>query len=418
MTYDAIVIGAGAAGLAALRELHGAGLSVVCIEALGRIGGRIYTVHDPASPDAIELGAEFVHGRPREIFDIVEEAGLKSAERSHEIQPASVGERTDSGAMWRVMAAMERAAESGPDESFAAFAERAPFDSAAKRAATRFVEGFNAAHAGIVSIHALAQESKAADAIEGDRAFHLLNGYDGVAHAMLPRGAELRLHIAAERIAWKPGEVVVHTRSTTDGTAQEIKARRAVITVSLGVLQGGGITFDPEPSGALEAARALAFGQVMRVTVRFDQMPSFFRPGFLFSSEPVFPTWWTSLPTQAPIITGWSAGPKADALVDQSEDAIIDAALESLRRITGAQALPVAATYFHNWHADPCFRGAYSYVPAGKLAARAALAEPVENTLYFAGEAADFSGHAATVHGAIISGRHAAQLVLAPRGTQ
>ena len=67
MTYDVIVIGAGAAGLAALRELHGAGLSAVCIEATGRIGGRIYTVHDPQSPDAIELGAEFVHGRPPEV---------------------------------------------------------------------------------------------------------------------------------------------------------------------------------------------------------------------------------------------------------------------------------------------------------------------------------------------------------------
>ena len=418
MAYDAIVIGAGAAGLAALRELHRAGLNVVCIEALGRIGGRIYTVHDPQSPDAIELGAEFVHGRSPEIFEIAAEAGLRVAERSRQIQPASGSQRQDDGGMWRLMAAMEEAAESGPDETFAAFASRAPFDDAARQAATRFVEGFNAAHAAIVSIQALAQESKAADAIEGERAFHLLDGYDSVPHALLSPGTELRLHTAAERIEWKPGEAVVHARSTADGSRHTIAARQVVITVSLGVLQGGGIALEPEPAGALGAARALAFGQAMRVTFRFECMPDFFRPGFILSDQPVFPTWWTPLPTRAPVITGWSAGPKADALVGMPEDAIVEAALDSLRKIAGASALPVAASYFHNWHDDPYFRGAYSYVPAGNLAARAALAAPVADTLYFAGEAADFTGHAATVHGAIASGRHAARSALAARAAQ
>ena len=402
--------------MAALRELHGAGLNVVCIEALGRIGGRIYTVHDPQSPDAIELGAEFVHGRPPEIFGIAAEAGLRVAERSHEIQPASANERADDGGMWRLMAAMEEAAESGPDEPFAAFAERAPFDAASKHAATRFVEGFNAAHAEIVSIQALAQESKAAEAIEGDRAFHLLDGYDGVAHALLPRGAELRFHTAAERIEWKLGDAVVHARSTADGSRQTIAAKQVIVTVSLGVLQSGGIVFDPEPSGALDAARALAFGLAMRVTFRFERMPDFFRPGFILSNEPVFPTWWTPLPTRARSSPAGPPPQKADALVGLPEDAIVEAALDSLRKITGVSAMPVAASYFHNWHDDPYFRGAYSYVPAGNLGARAALAASVGDTLYFAGEAADFTGHAATVHGAIASGRHAARLVLASRG--
>jgi monoamine oxidase len=68
--------------------------------------------------------------------------------------------------------------------------------------------------------------------------------------------------------------------------------------------------------------------------------------------------------------------------------------------------------YFHDWHADPFARGAYSYVPVGALRAREALAKPVGGTLYFAGEATETNGHSATVHGAIASGKRAARQIL------
>ncbi len=412
--YDALIIGAGAAGLAALRKLHGAGLRVACIEALDRIGGRIYTVHDPPSPAAIELGAEFVHGRAPEIFDLIEEAGLPVVERVHEIhRPGDATREPDNGGMWKVLSAMEEAAERGPDMSFADFAATAPFDNRAKHAATSYVEGFNAARAEIVGIHSLAQDSRAAEAIEGDRAFHLARGYDSVARALIPAGAELRLNTIAERVAWKRGEATVYLRSAIDGSRDSLTAKRLIVTVSLGVLQGGAIRFDPEPAEAMEAARSLAFGQAMRVTLRFEHPPGSLRPGFLLSDEPVFPTWWSASPEGAPIITGWSAGPKAEILLGQSREAIIARAVESLRRVAGGVMPSIAAAYFHDWQADPFFRGAYSYAPAGKLAARAALARPVDETLYFAGEAANTSGHGATVHGAIESGRGAARCVIA-----
>jgi monoamine oxidase len=412
--YDALIIGAGAAGLAALRELHRAGLRAACIEALGRIGGRIYTVHDHALSAAIELGAEFVHGRPPEIFDLIAEGGLPVVERVHEIyHPGEAKREPDDGGMWRLLSAMEEAAENGPDESFADFAARAPFHSRAKRGATSYVEGFNAARARIVGIHSLAQEARAAEAIEGDRAFHLARGYDSVARVLLSSGADLRLNTIVERVIWKPGAATVHVRSAIDGSRNTLTASRVIVTVSLGVLQEGGIQFDPEPAEAMDAARSLAFGQAMRVTLCFEQRPKFLRPGFLLSDEPVFPTWWSAFPEGAPIITGWSAGPKADALLGQSRDAIIAKAIESLRRIARGQLPEIAAAYFHDWHADPFFRGAYSYVPVGKLPARSALAQPIEETLYFAGEAANTSGHGATVHGAIESGRLAARCVIA-----
>jgi monoamine oxidase len=71
------------------------------------------------------------------------------------------------------------------------------------------------------------------------------------------------------------------------------------------------------------------------------------------------------------------------------------------------------AAYSHDWHGDPFACGAYSYVPAGALAARKILAEPVADTLYFAGEATNLNGHSATVHGAIASGKRAARQCIA-----
>lgn len=429
--WDVLIIGAGAAGLAALRELDRAGTRARCIEAQERIGGRIFTVHDPLSPAPIELGAEFVHGRPREIWDIATRASLSVVERGWNAIRMDGGKLVHDEEMGDAIglatSAVEQAAGKGPDESFASFIGRAEFSAAVKRRATRYVEGFNAADAGTIGIASLAQDAQAADRIDGDRSFSILNGYDSVPLALL-HGIEalddkLQLNSVVERIAWKPGEATVHVRSALNGRRETLVARRVIVTVPLGVLQSepdgrSAIGFDPEPGEILAAARALAFGQAFRVTLRvhssfWERLPELSGAGFIFSEAPVFPTWWRPNPVHAPLITGWSAGPAASPLLGQSRIAVVSRAIESLERIAGISPLPVLAAHFHDWHADPFIRGAYSYVPAGKLAAREALATPVADTLYFAGEATDLDGHSATVHGAIASGIRAARHVIA-----
>jgi len=95
---------------------------------------------------------------------------------------------------------------------------------------------------------------------------------------------------------------------------------------------------------------------------------------------------------------------------------IIGKAVADLSRIMGLRQDRLSGllenAYFHDWHADPYARGAYSYVPVGALGARERLAKPVEDTLYFAGEATELNGHSATVHGAIASGKRAARQIL------
>jgi monoamine oxidase len=426
---EVAIIGAGAAGLSALRELDRAGCDTLCFEARQRVGGRIFTVHDPLSPLPIELGAEFIHGRPPEIWDIIKAAPLIAydcGDTAVRLQNGQIQDEHAWDAIERVMADMRLAASQGPDRPFSEFLANSVHTEEAKLWATGYVEGFNAARQEIIGIASLAQDAKASEEIDGDRAFRLVNGYQAVPLHLLAGVADsarkLRLNSVVEAIVWQPGAASVHVRHALSGDRKVIRCRRVVITVPLGVLQSeSGIHFEPEPGDALEAARRLAIGQVLRVVLRFreafwEENEHISFAGFLLSDEPVFPTWWTPLSVRAPLITGWSAGPHADPLLGKSHAYIVSQAVDALTRITRADSARVAnlleAAYFHDWHADPFSRGAYSYVPAHALPARAVLASPVAATLYFAGEATELNGHSATVHGAIASGRRAAQQIL------
>jgi monoamine oxidase len=95
---------------------------------------------------------------------------------------------------------------------------------------------------------------------------------------------------------------------------------------------------------------------------------------------------------------------------------VIDRALHTLGTLLHVKTLELAAllegAYFHDWQSDPYSLGAYSYGAVGSDGAQQALGSPVEDTLFFAGEATDITGHNGTVHGAIASGRRAAQDIL------
>jgi monoamine oxidase len=258
----------------------------------------------------------------------------------------------------------------------------------------------------------------------GDRTFRIPAGYDSIAIHLLrsTRNHEtiVRLNLIIQRIAWKQGVVNVEFKSTLDGTASRLRCRKAIITVSLGVLQAGAIEFDPEPSVRFTAARSLKFGHVYRVAFRFpavfwEESERFENIGFLISRDKRFSTWWTTHPLISPVLTAWMAASAAEQFRSSTRAYIVKEALGSLARIMHRGIPPPAAAYFHDLRRDPYFRGAYSYVPVNQLTARASLAKPVQSTLYFAGEAAETNGHASTVHGAIASGLRAAELVQGKR---
>ena len=138
--------------------------------------------------------------------------------------------------------------------------------------------------------------------------------------------------------------------------------------------------------------------------------------GFIHYPEAPIPTWWSLLPLHAPVLVGWTGGPNAQKFAGLSEAELISEALGSLKKIFGVSETSLRKQlihfYTHDWKADPFARGSYAYLPVNGLAAQQELTRPVENTLFFAGEATSV-GHIGTVHGAIESGQRAAKEILA-----
>jgi monoamine oxidase len=442
MSADVIIIGAGVAGLTAARALSNSGLTVVILEARDRAGGRILTRRIPSFPTPIELGAEFIHGQPREIWDLVEAAGLTAVEVTDNHWQSLDGALKESGFWPQWEAIVSEMREAGPpDQAFRQFIEErydAEERQEVKRLALDYVEGFNAASADRISVAALVAMEDAASAVDGDAAFRILNGYDRLVDWLLagcdPQKVALRLGVVVNEINWSRGDVEVIAHSSAGQAPLSFRAERAVITLPLGVLQAppgapGAVRFNPELKEKQEAVGKLAMGMVMKVVLRFrerfweqgvfqtqpsgDRLPPL---GFLHSRDEYFPTWWTSLPVRAPILTAWAGGPAAERLALRGEEFVVGRALDSLGRLFGLERERLAdllvAWYTHDWQADPYTRGAYSYIPVGGLDAPRLLAEPVEDTLFFAGEATDLDGQNGTVHGAMASGRRASDEII------
>jgi monoamine oxidase len=436
---EIIVVGAGAAGLSAALALARAGKQVTILEARDRLGGRMHTRNDGVP---IELGAEFIHGFAPEIFEPLQQNGIPIEEVSGRPWCQRDGQICSCDFFEEVDHILSAISDQGPDEPFSTWLERKfpnsgndPRLEEAKRNATRYVVGFNAADADKVSLHWLAHNALADQKIDGERAFRMAGGYATFVELfrkqLAAAGVSIQLNSVVERIKWSLEGV--HLALRTGDNLQELRTRRLLITVPLGVLQAkpgelGAIQFDPglHPPKQ-DALTRLVMGKVIRVVIRFrERFWENIRPpnckdslanlGFLFSEDDRFPTWWTRMPEVTPVITGWAPAHYAEKLSGESDFMLMQESLESLSSVfkISKEELEnlVAGFYSHDWQRDPFARGAYSYVRAGGEGEQAVLAAPVENTLFFAGEATDTSGHNGTVHGAIASGRRAANEIL------
>jgi monoamine oxidase len=438
---NVIVVGAGAAGLAAASRLGRGGLSVVLLEARDRIGGRIFTQHDSTLRAPIELGAEFIHGKPPEIWEPLQHAGVQITELGGESWCATTEKLSPCDSFSEIDSILDKMDDSLPDESFLTFLERTfpnPADdrslAAAKQRALGYVSGFNAADPALIGVHWLVQSMRAEERIEGYRAFRAENGYARLMEIFRRQisDANVVLHTSTvvEVVKWWPGAVAITAR-TSDGQVT-FHAQRALITLPLAVLQApmgeaGAVQFSPSlPRSKQDALGKLEMGKVIRIVLGFRERfwDSLRHParvslsdmGFLFSQDEWFPTWWTTMPKKLPIITGWAPFHAGEKLSGRQKSFVVERSLETLGRLLRMDARKLEncldAAYFHDWQSDPFSGGAYSYGKVGSDGAQEALASPLENTLFFAGEATDITGNNGTVHGAIASGERAAKEIL------
>jgi monoamine oxidase len=428
MDTDVIIVGAGAAGLAAALWLAERSIRVVVLESRDRAGGRVLWQAVGSVDVPAELGAEFIHGAAPETSAFLGEAGLANVETGG---PSWLCNST--GALQAVEEdfssgdIFERAGALADDESVDVFLRRFEHDPQMRERAQRarsFVEGFEAADPALASVRAIADEVRSGVDSTSSRpvgSYAPLFAY--LAARCARAGVDLRLGTVVERIAWRPGSVTIETRSDSAGIST-LNAPCTIITVPIGVLHQRGdaarlVFAPPLPAEKQAALQGLEMGHAVRVALAFrtpfweNVAGGRYRDAAFFRCESgSFNAFWTQVPLRSRAIVAWAGGPRATAMAGTSIQDRIDRARDEFGAMFGERALArgeFEAGATHDWSADPFARGAYSYVVTGGGGARAALGVPVDETLFFAGEATATDGQGGTVSGAFETGMRAAR---------
>jgi monoamine oxidase len=419
---DIIIIGAGAAGLYAARILASQGKSVTILEARDRIGGRIYTIRGENFSLPVEGGAEFMHGDLPLTKGLMKEANISYFAGEGTVwnmvdNKFSEGDLFDDD--WGDL--MSKLQKLDHDMTIGKFLQL-HFSEPKYRALTdsvkKFVEGYDAADIDKASAFALRDEWTSED-IKGYRP---VGGYcalmDHLYTEIRRQKGKLKLSTVARKVVWKRDHVQIITHNN-----ERIEARKVLITIPVSVLKSGMIEFDPPLGKHREAFWDIEVGGVIKFLVEFHhpiwerregslfhQMPGL---NFLFSDAGV-PTWWTQNPNPAPLLTGWLAGPSLQQ-IDQDTLALSRLAFQSLGYLFGTSDEQMRnatkAMKVVNWNVDPYALGAYAYATLKSPQAIQVVSKPVDDTIYFAGEALYEGAEMGTVEAALASGKQTVEQI-------
>jgi monoamine oxidase len=402
--FDVIIVGGGAAGIGAARRLAAKGASALLLEASSRIGGRAYTQDLSGYP--LDLGCEWLHSGDRNAWVGVAEASGFPVDRSDppwvKAHPGIVQNEDDEKAARKAFGDWEerlRVIAQGSDRASDALEPGGQWN-----AYVRAIAGFMS---GVAPERISVSDYLAYDDASTGKNWSLPLGYGTLVAANLPPGVALRLATPVERIDLTADGVAVSTRSGT------VRAKAAILTVSTAVLATEAIRLPAGTEPWREAAAALPLGRNEKVFLEIGRDAAFEPDSHAYGNlRDARSAAYSIRPNGWPVIEAFLGGDGARILEEEGPAAgfaFVSAELVALYGSEVASAIrPLAVT---SWSRMASIGGAYSCALPGQSQARARLARPFEDRLFFAGEAThpfDFT----TAHGAHDTGQRAANEAL------
>jgi monoamine oxidase len=408
-----IIVGGGVAGLFAARELLRQGYRVTVLEASDRLGGRIHTVRDSSFDRPVEKGVEFIHGNLPLTIQLLKEAGIGYQPVKGRMIRVVNGEwktQDEFTIGWKEL--MERMNEVGVDITVQQFLDKNFTDKKygeLRRSVLRFAEGFDLADPSKASVLALREEWMG----EEDEQYRIVGGCDQLIDYLekqcLKSGGRIHTSSPVSKIEWQKNNVAVITADR-----KIFNSNKIITTISLGVFstEPPVITYQPTIDEYLKAAQKIGYGTVIKVLLQFKE--SFWEErkkniGFILTEEAI-PTWWTQLPSSYPLLTGWAGGPQAWELENKDDKTILKLALQSLSNVF-KKPVPelkqlLTASLVANWSKDAFAKGGYSYSMIESTKSQKLFSKPIDNTIYFAGEAFYDGPSPGTVEAALVSAKN------------
>ena len=416
-TPDILIIGAGACGLMAAKELSGKGKKVTVLEARNRVGGRIHTLHGGGFLQAVESGPEFIHGNLPVTLKLLKKAGISYTEVEGDMLRNTGGkwhETEEQVEDWNdLLKTMKKLKEDTTLSQFLNLYFSDEKYSALQQQALQYAQGFDAVDPDKASVFALRNEWLH----EEEANYRIDGGYvqlvDALVADCIKNGCVILLNKTVKEVRWKEGEAMVKTAAGDTFTAKKV-----IITVPLGVLQAdegeSAIAFSPSLPQTENAFQNIGYGNVIKILLQFSHL--FWqeqKDALFFFSDQNVTTWWSQQPSPYPMLTGWIAGKKTMPFDGMNDDEILETSLQSIAGIFGKSLDEIrqwlTAHRVVNWNRDAFAKGGYSYNMVGSEEAKKALREPVAGTLYFAGEALYSGASGGTVEAALVQGLEVAQ---------
>ena len=415
---DCIIIGAGIAGLVAGDYLRKKGWGVTILEARERVGGRVWSRTDWKGKSPMDMGASWIHGvSGNPMTEQAQREGIRTVPFDYEKKVVyhTGGSRIAPEEEQRIDKRFRktlRVANAAAEELSRDVSLRETFTGAEKKLgwSSEELASLNfRAHTEIEHEFAASLEELSAQYWdEGEE----LSGGDVIVPAGLggvvepwARGQDIRFGQTVERVGYDRDGVRVKTAQ-----GLEIRAKKLILTVPLGILKKGTIVFDPPlPEEKTEAIGRIGFGNYQKTALLYDEL--FWDPElrlFDWVGGPTGKEWaeWVNLYpfTGEPALIAFHTAQAAYEIEKMTDGEISDAATDALGSALGKKVPRPKDMIVSKWGHDPYSLGAYSFMGVGATPAdRTTLGKPLAGSLYFAGEAVS-ENYAATMHGAYESG--------------